>query len=151
MFRGRFLGVILTLLLVVGLFGLARNSIYRSGWSDGYVAGQVSGSTEDGEGASGETAPVNPYYRYGPYWGPGDGFFGLFGVILKFFLFFLFLGMIFKFIGFLFFWRKGGWGHSGWGPRGRGMHKHWHHGHRDYNDPPWYEAGEDGEEPVMKA
>lgn len=148
MFRGRFLGVILTLLLVVGLFGLASNSIYRSGWSEGYVAGQVSSSTEGAEGAAAEAAPVNPYYRHGRYGGPG-GFFGLFGGILKFFLFFLFLGMIFKFVGFLFFWRKGGWG-SGWGPRGRGMHKHGHHGHRGYN-PPWYEEGEDGEEPVMKA
>ena len=129
MFRGRFLGVFLAFLLVVGLLGLAGSSIYRAGWTQGYFTGKMSGGVED------EGATVQPedgrglVYPHGLGATSTGGFFGgLFKFLLLFFLAGLFLKLIF---GFFF-----------WGNR----HKGWRHG---YGRPPWY--GEEGDEPVMKA
>jgi hypothetical protein len=146
MFRGRFLGAILALLLIIGLFGLAGSSIYRAGWTQGYFVGKASdGATVvgPGEGVPSEAAPnaSTPYYGPGRAFGPSP-FLGFFGAIFKFFLFFMVLGLIFKLFFGLLFWRKRGrWGKY-W-HRDRGCH----HGHQQ---PPWYEEGI-GDEPVMKA
>jgi len=137
MFRGRFLGLLFAMLLVVGLLGLAGSSIYRAGWTQGYFVGKVS------DGEAGETAVVTPdsapgrTLHYGRGLSPVDTFFG---TVVKCFLFLFLIGMFFKFIGLLM-WRKGG--HRGWGKH---KHSHWakHHGHT----PPWYD--DDSEEP-MKA
>jgi hypothetical protein len=139
MFFRRFVGLALVFVLLLGLFGLVGSSLYRSGWSEGFVAGQVTAGGEDG------AVPVAP--GYGHYAGPGVGFspfFGFAGGFLKFLFIFLLFGFFFKMIGF-WFWRKRG--HAG---------KHWrwghgHHGHRGRygGAPPWYD--DEGEEPVMKA
>ena len=140
MFRGRFFGLLLAMLLVVGLLGLAGSSIYRAGWTQGYFIGKISDAGEDGQTTvvTPDPLPGRPAV-YG--WGlsPGGSFFG---AIVKIFLFIFLIGMFFKFIGLLF-WRKRGW-HNHGHPGGRGG---WggHHGHR----PPWYD--DDSEEPVMKA
>jgi hypothetical protein len=139
MFRGRFIGALLALLFIIGLFGLAGSSIYRAGWTQGYFVGKVS----DGSAAA-ETTVVVPKEAPGRALGPRHGFSsadGFFGGIVKFFFLFFVVGMIFKFMG-LFFWRKrGGWGH----------HRRWnHHGWGHHGDePPWY--GDESDEPVMKA
>lgn len=138
MFRGRFFGALLALLLIIGLFGLAGSSIYRAGWTEGYFVGKVSSGSE-----TGETTVITPDTGPGRYpvhgWGwtsPG----GFFAGLLKLFFLFLLVGMAFKFLGLLF-WRR----HRHWGKRGDWRHGGWHHGGR----PPWY--GDEPDEPVMKA
>jgi hypothetical protein len=150
MFRGRFFSFLLAMLLVVGLLGLAGSSIYRAGWTQGYFTGKIS----DG-GEAGQTTVVTPDPAPGraPVYGwglsPGGSFFG---AIVKVFLVIFLIGMFFKFIGLLF-WRKRGYpgGRGGWGPDGgcgpHGDSRRWgkHYGHT----PPWYD--DKSEEPVMKA
>ena len=146
MFRGRFLGLLLAMLLVVGLLALAGSSIYRAGWTQGYFVGKISDSGEAGattvispEAGTADPAPGRPP-GYGHGFSPAGSFFS--GVV-KFFVFFIAIGMFFKFIGLLM-WRKGGH----WGKHGRWhKHGHWakHHGHT----PPWYD--DESEEPIMKA
>ena len=151
MFRGRFLGAVVALLLIIGLFGLAGSSIYRAGWTQGYFVGKATdGATVVGpnEGVPSEAVPggTSPQAR-APYYGPGRSFgaMGFFGAIFKFFLVFMVIGLIFKLFFGLFFWRKRGrWGKH-W-HHGHGWNHDWHHGHR----PPWYDEGV-GDEPVMKA
>ena len=139
MFRGRFIGALLAFLLIIGLFGLASSTIYRAGWTEGYFVGKVS----DG-GASAETTVVVPEEAPGRALGPRYGFSpvsGFFAGIFKFFVLFLAVGMFFKFMGLLFWRKRGGWGHHRW-------HRHhgWDHGG---DKPPWY--GDESDEPVMKA
>lgn len=133
MFRGRFLGALLALLLIIGLFGLAGSSIYRAGWTEGYFMGKVSNN-----GEAGETTVVAPNASPGRYpihgWGLASTG-GFFAGLLKFFFLFLLVGMAFKFLGLLF-WRR----HRHWDKPGG-----WHHGSR----PPWSNGEPD--EPVMKA
>ncbi len=140
MFRGRFIGALLALLLIIGLFGLASSTIYRAGWTEGYVVGKAS----DGA-ASAETTVVVPEEAPGRSFGPRYGFHpagGFFGGIVKFFVFFLAIAMFFKFMGLLFWRKRGGWGHH------HKWHRHHGWGHGD-DKPPWY--GDESEEPVMKA
>ncbi len=146
MFRGRFFGLLLAMLLVVGLLGLAGSSVYRAGWTQGYFVGKVA----DG-GEAGATTVVSPEPAPGRALGYGHGFSpagSFFGGMVKFFVFFIAIGMFFKFIGMLM-WRKGG--HKGW-HSGRGRHggwgKHGHWGKHHDHTPPWYD--DDSEEP-MKA
>lgn len=136
MFRGRFLGLLFAMLLVVGLLGLAGSSIYRAGWTQGYFVGKVSDGGEAGT-VTPDSVPGRALY-YGRGFSPADGFFE---TVVKCFLFLFLIGMFFKFIGLLM-WRKGG--HRGW--RGWGHHGRWHK-HHD-RTPPWYD--DDSEEP-MKA
>jgi hypothetical protein len=143
MFRGRFLGLLFAMLLVVGLLDLAGSSIYRAGWTQGYFVGKVS------DGEAGETAVVTPdavtpdstpgrALHYGRGFSPADSFFE---TIVKCFLFLFLIGMFFKFIGLLM-WRKGGQkGRRGWGHHGRWSKRHGH-------TPPWYD--DESDEP-MKA
>jgi hypothetical protein len=146
MFRGRFIGALLALLLIIGLFGLVGSSIYRAGWTQGYFVGKVS----DGRPAA-ETTVVGPEAAPGRAVGPGYGFSsagGFFAGIVKFFLLFFLVGIIFKFMGLLFWRKRGGWGHH----RGCGHHHRWGHhgwGHNQGHEPPWY--GDESDEPVMKA
>lgn len=142
MFRGRFLGFLFAMLLVVGLLGLAGSSIYRAGWTQGYFVGKVS----DG----GESAAVTPEAAPGRALHYGGGFSradSFFGTVVKCFLFLFLIAMFFKFIGLLM-WRKGryGWGrHGRWGASsGWRKHKHWskHHEHT----PPWYD--DESDEPM---
>ena len=147
MFRGRLLGFLFIMLLVVGLLGLAGSSIYRSGWTQGYFVGKVSDGATAGETivVSPDPAPGQPVH-YGRGFSPVDSFFG---TVVKCFLMLFLIGMFFKFIGFLMWRGRGGW-HKGW-------HKHGHHGrwhnkgrwgkHFD-STPPWYD--DDADEP-MKA
>lgn len=131
MFRGRFFGLLLAVLLLIGLVSVVSTSAYRTGWSQGLAAGQVADGVE-------VTPPSGQnFYSYSFYGVPGHGFspFGwFFGGLLKFFLLFLGIGLIFKLIG-LFFWRSAGRGH-----------RHWHgrHGMK----PPW--DGDMADEPIMK-
>ncbi len=131
------LGIFFMLFLaVMGLFGGARSSRYESAWTQGYIAGQQSVST-DADGATTAPPPVvqNAYgvgrSHMGGFFFPGAF---LFMCLLPFFL-----------IGGLFFLFSFG-GRRHW-KHGR---KHWrHHGHH----PPWA-GGDDeewGDEPVMKA
>ena len=139
MFRGRFVGFLLAVLLVAGLLSLAGSSIYRAGWTQGYFVGKIS----DG-GEAGRTAVVTPDSEPGRTPGyvhsfsPAGSFFG---AIVKVLLVFFLIGMFFKFIGLLF-WHKHGWhgGRGGWS-----WHGSKHYGHT----PPWY--NDESEEPVMKA
>jgi hypothetical protein len=134
MFRRGFFGAILALVLIIGLVGLVGNAVYRSGYADGYTAGQVADGAEDGD------AVPPPGRGYDRYW--GFGFFPFLwfaGGFLKFILFLLFFGLIFKLLGF-WFWRGRGRGH---GPG----HWGWHHGP---GHPP-YGKGGPADEPVMKA
>ncbi|MCI0393672.1 MAG: hypothetical protein L0332_05415 [Chloroflexi bacterium] len=136
MFGKRILGVALLAFLVVALLSAAGASSYRTGWSQGYFAGQQSAGREE------QAAPAVPSqpYEYGrPWghgWGPDWGFapFWLVGGFFKCLLFLLFLGLL----GRLFFWGRWGWG------RGHG-HPHWH-GPKG----PW-SGDEPADEPIMKA
>ena len=123
--------------LVLGFFSLIRGASYRSGWEQGFAAGQ----TVDEAPPTGEDVPPaaqRPYH--GPRWGWGGGivapFFWIVGGFFKFFLFIFLFGMLFKLFRFGR-WRR--WHHHNkeW--------KHHHHGHT----PPWYD--DSGEEPIMKA
>jgi hypothetical protein len=136
MFRGRFFGFLVVMLLVVGLLGLAGSSIYRAGWTEGYFVGKVSDGAPTGESTVVVPEPVTR----------GDRGFSLigafFGTVLKC-LFFLFLvSLVFKLIGLLM-WRGGrrhGWPKHG-GP-GRWRHRGgWGKGHD--HSPPWYDDGAD--------
>lgn len=132
MFRGRFLGVFLAFLLVVGLLGLAGSSIYRAGWTQGYFTGKISGGVE-GEGAT--VQPEDGRSQIYPYGRELSSTGGFFGGLFKFLLLFFLAGLSLKLIFSFFFWGKSGHRHKGW-----------RHG---YGRPPWY--GEEGDEPVMKA
>ena len=122
--------------LFIGLFGLIRGASYRSGWRQGFVAGQTADDAPAGEDAP--PASQAPTY-HGPHWGRGGGiispFFWIVGGFFKFALFLFLFGMIFK------LFRFGRWrhGHS---------HKEWKH-HQHGHTPPWYD--DSGEEPIMKA
>lgn len=158
MFRGRFLGALLALLLIIGLLGLAGSSIYRAGWTQGYFVGKVSdgagtvvvpeaGGPEAGVPESAAPAAGVPYN--GPWQAPGfsrgGSTFGWFlGGMVKFFLVLLAIGFVFKlFFGMLFWRKRGHWGKGyGWG---HGRHHGWGHDHR----PPWHD--ESADEPIMKA
>jgi hypothetical protein len=147
MFRGRFLGFLVVVLLVVGLLGLAGSSIYRAGWTQGYFVGKVT----DGA-ATGETTVITPDSAPGQltHFGRGFGPAGsLFGTVLRCLLMLLLFGMFFKFIGFLMWRGRGGWG-KGW--HKRGGHGHWHRksrwGRHHDGSPPWYD--DEADEP-MKA
>lgn len=124
MFRRGFLPLLLIVLLVFGLIGMGNSAAFRSGWSQGYYAGQRA----DGTGDAVESAPDRPYGYDGPRFGPGFGFFPFFwgaGLFLKLFLFLLLFGLMAR----LFFrpWRRDGW----------------HRGHHPREKPPWaYEGGE---------
>ena len=121
---------------MIGLFSLIRGASYRSGWEQGFAAGQ----TVDEAPPTGEDVPPaasRPYH--GPRWGWGGGivapFFWIMGGFFKVFFFLFLFGMLFKLFRFGR-WRR--WHHH---------NKEWkhHHGHT----PPWYD--DSGEEPVMKA
>jgi hypothetical protein len=147
MFRGRFLGFLFIMLLVVGLLGLAGSSIYRAGWTQGYFIGKVSDGAAAGETVvvSPDPAPSQPAH-YGRGFSPVDSFFG---TVVKCILALFLIGMFFKFIGFLMWRGRGGW-HREWHKHGR--HGRWrnrgHWGKHFDGTPPWYD--DDADEP-MKA
>ncbi len=129
MFRRRFVGGLLALLLIMGGLSFVGRMSYSRGWTDGYFSGQ---QVQSGEEGAAETA-VPPYTRYhSPYYGRGFSPFGMIiGGIFKFWLFVLLMGLIFK---MLFFrrWRRGPWG------------GHRFHGHGPWGGPPWHHRWGDG-------
>ncbi len=142
MFRRRFVGGLLALLLVFGGLSLIGRMSYSRGWTDGYFSAQ---QVVSGEGGAAETA-VPPYTRYhSPYYGRGFSPFGMIiGGIFKFWLFVMLMGLIFK----IFFFRR--WRRGPWDEHYRGGH-HWH-GH-PWGGPPWHHwRGErQGDEPYEKS
>lgn len=152
MFRGRFLGALLAMLLIIGLLGLAGSSIYRAGWTQGYFVGKVSDGAGTvvvpGNEGRGAEVPYNGPWQ-APGFGRGGSTFGWFlGGMIKFFLVLMAIGFVFKlFFGMLFWRKRGHWGQGkGWGHGpGHGWHHNWGHDHR----PPWHDDPSD--EPVMKA
>ena len=113
----------LVALIVIGSLVVGGVAIYRTGWSQGYVAGQLTAEGEDMV-----TAPY-PHYGFG-YMGRPFGFAPfLFGAGLLFLLFITVGGLI-----RLLAWKKvmagGPWMTTG-GPRGR----HWNRPHGPM--PPW--------------
>ncbi|MCA9929002.1 MAG: hypothetical protein KC419_11010 [Anaerolineales bacterium] len=135
MFRRRFVGGLLALLLIVGGLSLIGRMSYSRGWTDGYFSGQQVTAGEDGA----ETAVPPTSYRHYPYRGWGFSPFAfIIGGIFKFWLFVMLMGLIFK----MFFfrrWRRGPWGRHHW-------HGHHWHGHK----PPWASRSGD-DEPYEKS
>jgi hypothetical protein len=122
--------------LIISFFGLIRGASYRSGWAQGFAAGQTA---DDAPPADEDAPPPAQAPNRGPHWGwggPFSPFFWIVGGFFKFFLFLFFFGLIFK------LFRFGRWRH--WHHHNKEW-KHHHHGHT----PPWYD--DSGEEPVMKA
>ena len=54
MFRGRFFMFLLVIMLLFGLVSAAGMSLFRSGWSQGYVAGRI--ADRGGEAVTGDEA-----------------------------------------------------------------------------------------------
>ena len=89
----RFFPAVLTVLVIVGLLWLGGSAIYRSGWSQGFVMGQLA--------AKGDGATALPYMAYGSGFGPGLGSgVGFLGACLFAFFLFALAGLALKFIGF---------------------------------------------------
>ena len=139
MFRRRFIGGLLAMLLIFGGLNFIGRTSYSRGWTDGYFTSQQAESSEDGA----ETA-VPPTYR-SPYYGRGyhSPFLWFVGGIFKFWLFMMLFGLIFK---MMFFrrWRRGGWGGHRYHRRGPwgGPPHHW-------GKPPWDNGDDD--EPYEKS
>ena len=128
--------------LIMGLFSMMRGTSYRSGWAQGFAAGQTANNTPDTPPTSEGAPPTSQApTHYGPhgYWGGGifSPFFWIIGAFFKFWFFLFFFGMLFKMFRF-------GRGHR-WHKFSHKEWKHHHHGHT----PPWYD--DSGEEPIMKA
>jgi hypothetical protein len=106
-------------LIVIGLLVLTGTSIYRTGWSQGYVIGQL--AARGGDGA------MMPYPPYG-YGSPGPLL--TIGLILAALLV---AGGLFRFWA----WRTFGkaWTAAG-GPKGEQWAEHWRR-HRHGPVPPW--------------
>ena len=123
----------LVMLVIVGLLAVGGVALYRAGWSQGYVAGQV---VEGEEGAI--TSPGLGYpgwhfmpvpYRAAPF---------VFGAVFKIGLFLLFLAVIGRMLRFVL-WGPA-WRFGMAGPRfmrGVGYHRaaHWQRMHGPV--PPW--------------
>lgn len=107
----RFLGAGLALLIVIGLLAAGGTLLYRSGWSQGYLVGQLVASDD------GTVAPFFPGYP-GRTGGVSSLLCGAGLVVLL------------LVIGSKFF-RAWAWTRDGGGPTGDGPRR-WHH-HR----PPW--------------
>ena len=140
MFRRRFVGGLLALLLVFGGLSLMGRMAYSRGWTDGYFSAQ---QVESGEDGAAETA-VPPATRYhSPYYGRGFSPFGWFiGGLIQFWIMMMLIGLVFK----LFFfrrWRRGPWG---------GHHGHHRHD-QPWGGPPWchWRGERHGDEPYEKS
>ena len=148
MFRGRFFGTILALMLIVGLFGLVGSNIYRAGWTQGYFTGKITDAAETG------VEVVGPEQATGREVYPGYSPFGsIMGGFFKFFVFFMVIGLSFKmFFGMIFWHKRGKWAKNGKEGHGWQHRRAWGHGHR----PPWcddtYDESYDSSsgKPVMK-
>ncbi|KAA3655437.1 MAG: hypothetical protein DWQ04_33565 [Chloroflexi bacterium] len=148
MFRKRFVGGLLALLLVFGGLSFMGRTSYSRGWTDGYFSAQQAESSEDG---AAETA-VPPHSRFrAPYYRGYSPFAMIIGGIFKFWLFMMLFGFIFK---MLFFrrWRRGHWGKQGHHFRGRGPwgSPPWCYGH-DSDDEPYEKSPEDVEPDIRSA
>jgi hypothetical protein len=93
MYYVRFLGIALTVLLVIALLFGGAAVIQRAAWSQGYAMGRLA--------TSGDGSAVTPYLPYGypaPFYGSASSMGGL-GLIFTFglvFLLFLALGLLFR-------------------------------------------------------
>lgn len=106
MFRFGIVSRIILALLLIGLLAAGGYWVYRVGWAQGYQAAAISAAQAAGSAAS-PAAPnaAAPYgaapWAYGPWgyrhhmWGPGFGFFPLFGIGF-FILFMLLIGGLFR-------------------------------------------------------
>ncbi|MSP14737.1 MAG: hypothetical protein EXR62_17485 [Chloroflexi bacterium] len=129
MFRGRFIMGILAIFLIFGLFSSIGGGMQRDAWTQGYLVGRLSTSTE-GSSAVPPAPVLIPGYQgfagfHGASWGAHFGGFGLLLGIGFFFLVLMGLGKFFRF----FAWRHmggpqgGPWGRYESWPPGWG----WHH------------------------
>lgn len=99
------------------LLGSIANSIYHSGWSQGYFMGILASGEGGGE-------LMAPYFMYGRH-----GFLGgFFGALFRFGFFALLFVALFKGLRYLKRGRHNGWGGPSWGQR-------------------WYDEPQEGAEP----
>lgn len=105
------------------LFGIGAG-LYNSGWAHGLSFGLLAGG--------GDAGKLLAYQGYGPHagWGHVGVVGGFFGGLLHFFFVLFFLGLIFKFLGFLR-WRM----HAMHGPGMQGPGAHG--GQQPWGGPPW--------------
>lgn len=134
--------------VVIGLLllGSIANSIYHSGWNQGYLMGIIA-SGEDG------SQLLAPYYAYGRH-GVASGVFGFFGAIFRFGFFALLFAALFKGLRCLKSRHNGS--HRGeWG--GPPWSKHWQNEQHDdrhddqeplREDAPRQEGGSGGPTPA---
>ena len=119
---------ILATLVLVGLLVGGGVLLYRSGWSQGFLA--ASAAKQGAAAGSGSVVPFGPgVYPYGPWFYPG--FFFPFGFLFTGLLIFLAVGFLLRLI-FLPF-RMAAWGahHHGWR----------HEGWEGHTMPPWWRGG----------
>lgn len=143
---GRFFRFLFVGFLFLMLFGALRGGAYRSGFAQGYYAGQVETLAGQGESA----VPVAPNPRasvYGPAYGDGWGYagpLGFVGGVFKFFFTLLLVGFVFKLLMFGRWRRWHGDGrhhHSDW----KGPHGKWKHHRNGKHDGPKEKSPEDVE------
>jgi hypothetical protein len=106
-------------LILVGLVAVGGYSLYRTGWSQGYVAAQLAEEGEEGVTVSPSFARPGWPYGFAPY-RPFGGVGLLFGVVLAL----LFFGLIGKLIGFIIWGPAFRYAMAGKWPR------YWHHYYR---------------------
>lgn len=120
MYHRRFLGVALTVLIVIGLLIAGGSAIQRGAWTEGYMIGRLSAGGDDGT--------VIPYAPYG--FGYPTRHFGFAPFLCTAGLFVLLLVMAGKFFRF-WAWKQAG------GPEGEEWTKHWAKHWRGHHGPPW--------------
>ena len=154
-FLWRTLGALVFVGLLAGLLAVGGMAVYRTGWSQGYMTGQV--AVEGDEGEIVPTAPPHAPYGFGypeRHYGFRPFFFG--AGLVKVGLFFLLLIVI----GKAFRWMAWGGMMAGgpWrmGPHHRGKwgrHDHGHYGPPPHHGPvpPWCWDWDSSEEQTHKA
>ena len=124
--------------VAVGMLVLfaAGSGLYNSGWSDGLTFGLLSGGGDGGKLLAYQGYAAQYSGAHG--WGHAGMIGGFLGGIFRFFFFLFFLGMIFKFFGFLR-WRMHG-GQHGFAEHGSGGH------HQAWGGPPWMHGQHHGQQ-----
>ena len=123
----------LVTLVIIGLLVVGGLALYRAGWSQGYVAGQL--AVEGGEGAMAPPSFGYPgrFFGFMPYHPFGASPLLLIPLAL---LFFAVIGKLIRFVIWGTVWRP-----AMAGPRPmhwRRFHRHWRHGPPPHGPmPPW--------------
>lgn len=150
MIRRGFVRFVLLALLFVGTVSLVGRRSFNAGWTQGYFASQETPAEAAPEAEAPPAAPQSPRQNApGPrgYDGPGFFHFGWFlGGLLKFVLFLLLVGFVFR---LLFGWR---WHRRGpWGKRPFGWHHHGHGPYGPHHDPRPHEKSPEDVEPDIRS